>query len=297
MRTKPLFVIDKDDTFAADLLKSKGIKDIVSLDYRKMYEKNNVKWIGQICKTKGIDFLVFSRNDQVKDRINIGGLAKNHKLGYTTFSSLENNAFEENTLSMLNDLLNINTEPSKGARTETIPKKIDEHRTFSLIFDTEQLGCMKFGVPRLLEMLKKHKIKATFFMTNIARQIYPEIASAIAAEGHEIGLHGECHEFLQGKTKEYQEQKISRMISDIGKTTSVFGANFIGRYDNNTLDGMISRNLKYFVFDIMWGQPFSTISLPRLRFFRVFILCCSGTLSSLSPWTISTGIFIFLAAS
>ena len=51
--------------------------------------------------------MIFSRNDQVKDRINIGGITKRLKLGYTTVSSLEDDNFEKNTSSMLADLLNM----------------------------------------------------------------------------------------------------------------------------------------------------------------------------------------------
>ena len=247
MGIKPLFVIHSEDAFADEILTNNDIKDKVIVNYKEIYKK--LDWLKQICKTKDIDFLIFSRNDQVKDRINIGGITKRLKLGYTTVSSLEDDNFEKNTSSMLADLLNMAAKSSKDARTESNPKKIGESKTFSLIFDTEQLGCIKFGVPRLLDVLKKHKIKATFFMTNLVRQIYPEIAAHVVSEGHEIGLHGEYHEFLQEKTKDEQAQKISRMISDIGKITNVHGANFIGRFDEGTLNGMIDNNLEYFVFD------------------------------------------------
>lgn len=48
-------------------------------------------------------------------------------------------------------------------------------------------------IPQMLDTLKQNNIKATFFLGGTWVKKYPELASRIAAEGHEIGSHGYSH--------------------------------------------------------------------------------------------------------
>jgi len=50
------------------------------------------------------------------------------------------------------------------------------------------------GVPRILALLKKHAIPASFFIPAVSAILHPDSVKAIVAEGHEIGLHGWIHE-------------------------------------------------------------------------------------------------------
>jgi peptidoglycan/xylan/chitin deacetylase (PgdA/CDA1 family) len=50
------------------------------------------------------------------------------------------------------------------------------------------------GLPRVLDLLAKHGIRATFFVPGFTALAYPELARRIHAEGHEIGHHGWMHE-------------------------------------------------------------------------------------------------------
>src|SRR5499427_7012422 len=52
------------------------------------------------------------------------------------------------------------------------------------------------GVPRIVKMLDRHRIPATFFMTGVDAMLHPEMVRAILASGrNEIGVHGWIHEF------------------------------------------------------------------------------------------------------
>lgn len=49
------------------------------------------------------------------------------------------------------------------------------------------------GVQRILEILARHEIRATFPTTGITAEWYPEIAEAIVEGGHELAVHGYRH--------------------------------------------------------------------------------------------------------
>jgi peptidoglycan/xylan/chitin deacetylase (PgdA/CDA1 family) len=53
--------------------------------------------------------------------------------------------------------------------------------------------------PRVLDILKKHSIHATFFLCGNKVMAYPELARRIVAEGHAIGNHTETHPHLENE--------------------------------------------------------------------------------------------------
>ena len=51
------------------------------------------------------------------------------------------------------------------------------------------------GTPRLLEVLERHKVPATFFVTGVDSLIHPELVPSLLKSGrNEIGIHGWIHE-------------------------------------------------------------------------------------------------------
>lgn len=52
----------------------------------------------------------------------------------------------------------------------------------------------KEGVPRILEVLDRYRIKAGFFIPGWTMERYPDLTKEIHARGHEIGHHGYLHE-------------------------------------------------------------------------------------------------------
>jgi peptidoglycan/xylan/chitin deacetylase (PgdA/CDA1 family) len=50
------------------------------------------------------------------------------------------------------------------------------------------------GLPRVLALLKKNEIPATFFVPGHTAHCYPDLVKQIVSEGHEIGHHGWVHE-------------------------------------------------------------------------------------------------------
>ena len=49
------------------------------------------------------------------------------------------------------------------------------------------------GAERILELLARHEISATWFIPGVVIGTYPELCERISAAGHEIGHHGWTH--------------------------------------------------------------------------------------------------------
>ncbi len=65
----------------------------------------------------------------------------------------------------------------------------DPQKTIALTFD-DGPGRV---TPALLQILKEHNIRATFFMEGTQVEEFPQIARQVAEEGHEIGNHTYMH--------------------------------------------------------------------------------------------------------
>jgi peptidoglycan/xylan/chitin deacetylase (PgdA/CDA1 family) len=50
------------------------------------------------------------------------------------------------------------------------------------------------SLPRILRALAEAGVEATFFVEGLNAELYPDTLREIAAAGHEVGLHGWCHE-------------------------------------------------------------------------------------------------------
>jgi peptidoglycan/xylan/chitin deacetylase (PgdA/CDA1 family) len=50
------------------------------------------------------------------------------------------------------------------------------------------------GIPRILGVLEKYKIPASFYVPAVVAKLYPDEQREVAARGHEIGIHGWIHE-------------------------------------------------------------------------------------------------------
>jgi peptidoglycan/xylan/chitin deacetylase (PgdA/CDA1 family) len=66
------------------------------------------------------------------------------------------------------------------------------------------------GVPRILQLLAKHDLKATFYVPGYTAELHPDAIKRIADEGHEIGHHGYLHLRSDGATEAKQREEIER---------------------------------------------------------------------------------------
>ncbi len=71
----------------------------------------------------------------------------------------------------------------------------------------------RVGVPRILELLKRTGVPATFFVPAVSALLYPEEQVRVIADGHEIGLHGWIHE-LNSVLPEKNERELHLRSAD-----------------------------------------------------------------------------------
>jgi peptidoglycan-N-acetylglucosamine deacetylase len=66
------------------------------------------------------------------------------------------------------------------------------------------------GVPRLLRLLDRQGLRATFFVPGYTAERWPAAVRSIRDAGHEIGHHGYLHEGAHGASVDEQERRLVR---------------------------------------------------------------------------------------
>lgn len=99
----------------------------------------------------------------------------------------------------------------------------NNHRRLSLL-SAAAFG-RRVGVPRILDLLRKHGIPATFFIPGYTAEIGSELVKQIVAEGHTVGCHGYYHERTDTLTYEQEDQILGRSVDTL---TSLMGSRPIG---------------------------------------------------------------------
>jgi cellulose synthase/poly-beta-1,6-N-acetylglucosamine synthase-like glycosyltransferase/peptidoglycan/xylan/chitin deacetylase (PgdA/CDA1 family) len=85
--------------------------------------------------------------------------------------------------------------PVVDSRGETVRTVGPPERTIALTFDD---GPDPVWTPRILDVLRKHDVHATFFVIGSAAIDNPDLVRRMVAEGHEIGVHTLTHIDLGG---------------------------------------------------------------------------------------------------
>ena len=66
------------------------------------------------------------------------------------------------------------------------------------------------GVERILLLLQKHQIQASWFIPGVVIGTYPQLCARIVEEGHEIGHHGWTHATPASMTREQEREALLR---------------------------------------------------------------------------------------
>ncbi|HTI42175.1 MAG TPA: polysaccharide deacetylase [Vicinamibacterales bacterium] len=83
------------------------------------------------------------------------------------------------------------------------------------------------AVPRILDLLDRHQVPATFFIPAMGAMLHPDMLSSILSRHrHEVGVHGWIHEFWPGIGDAAKEERM--LTSDIDYLTKATGRRPVG---------------------------------------------------------------------
>jgi peptidoglycan/xylan/chitin deacetylase (PgdA/CDA1 family) len=96
------------------------------------------------------------------------------------------------------------------------PRRREGAAGIALTFDD---GPHPEGTPAVLELLAAAGAKATFFLVGEQVRAFPELAERIAAEGHEVAVHGDRHRVMLRMAPAMIAADLDRAQATIGELT------------------------------------------------------------------------------
>jgi len=115
-----------------------------------------------------------------------------------------------------------------GARCAVALSFDSDHETNELRDGGKSIGRMSWGqygnrvgVPRIIDLLDRYGIKASFYVPAVAALLYPDEQKRLVAEGHEIGIHGWIHELNSVLPYEAERDLMFRSTDTLEKITGV----------------------------------------------------------------------------
>jgi len=104
------------------------------------------------------------------------------------------------------------------------------------------------GLPRILRLLKRFEVPATFFVTGQVADRYPEQCRSILGLGHEIGHHNYFHEWPCKVTPEVERRDFEKGLEAIRRLTGKTPAGYRApgwEFSEITFGLLIEHGLKY----------------------------------------------------
>ncbi len=87
------------------------------------------------------------------------------------------------------------TQPSDKSPGQPTQKPVQPSDDRPMVYLTFDDGPSPHVTPQVLDILKKHKVKATFFVIGSEVERFPDLAKRILTEGHTLGNHTYSHRF------------------------------------------------------------------------------------------------------
>ncbi len=117
------------------------------------------------------------------------------------------------------------------------------------------------GMPRLLALLERRDVRATFFCPGFTAERYPDLLRRVRDAGHEIAHHGYLHEAVTGMSPVEEAAMLDRGLDALEKVTGLRPAGYRApmwettyattgllldrgfRYDSSLMDGELPYEL------------------------------------------------------
>lgn len=104
------------------------------------------------------------------------------------------------------------------------------------------------AVPRILKLLARRNIEATFFVPGHTLETYPSVCRQVVDAGHEIGLHGYAHEFNPALSPEREKWVMQHTVELLENLTGVTPAGYrapSGDLTVQTIDALVEHGIRY----------------------------------------------------
>jgi peptidoglycan/xylan/chitin deacetylase (PgdA/CDA1 family) len=197
-----------------------------------------------------------------------------------------------------------------GARCAVALSFDVDHETNELRDGGQSIGRMawgqfgnRVGVPRILTLLEKHGVKATFYVPAVVALLYPDEQRRVIAAGHEIGVHGWIHELNSILPYEAERDLMFRAIDALER---ISGVRPVGMrtpswdFSPNTLSIEKEMGLAYdssLMADedcyelLLHGEPTGIVELPVEWIRDDAVYFSMHRFQSLRPYTPPDGVF------
>lgn len=101
----------------------------------------------------------------------------------------------------------------------TLPYRQPDHWLDTLGEYEQRTYGPRRGIPRILDLLRRKHLRASFYIPAYTIRHYPRQVQDIASDGHEIGCHGDIHELVDRLSATEEEEILVRSIEAITKAT------------------------------------------------------------------------------
>src|SRR5262245_41102523 len=115
-----------------------------------------------------------------------------------------------------------------GARCAIALSFDSDHETNELRDGGNSIGRLSWGqygnrvgVPRIAKLLDRHGVRASFYVPAVTALLSPDEQRALAAGGHEIGIHGWIHELNSVLPYETEHDLLFRAADALEQVTGV----------------------------------------------------------------------------
>jgi peptidoglycan/xylan/chitin deacetylase (PgdA/CDA1 family) len=104
------------------------------------------------------------------------------------------------------------------------------------------------GVPRLLQLFERQELTTTWFIPGHSVETFPEQTRAVAAAGHEIGIHGYSHENPIEMSREQEAAVLDKSIALVEEFTGRRPTGYVApwwEFSRVTNELLLERGIKY----------------------------------------------------
>jgi peptidoglycan/xylan/chitin deacetylase (PgdA/CDA1 family) len=169
-----------------------------------------------------------------------------------------------------------------GARVAVLLSFDVDNETVALRFGDANAGSLSMGqygsrqgLRRVVELLDKNRIPATFFIPSVSLQLAPEMADVIKKSGrHEFGIHGWIHEMNTTLPDSAERALLTKALAEITRMTGTKPTGYRApswNFSPNTLSILRDLGFRYessLMADerpyelLQNGQPTGMVELP-----------------------------------